>query len=793
MSLRDPESVLIGKIPTGSQPLISLDFQMRTSQRSGTIATLFSGEFVLSLSLTRGLVRANVEYSRDSKTLQAFSFNQVHVADGRWHQVACNVDAANKELTLSVDGGSQAKARDMRISTNINTEARNVGTFKIGGFVHNQKHFVGCVREIFMNNVLVQPNDRRLVTKSRNIVAGACVMDSVRPNADFTPSNINATEGTPNLQRTSASSAKDDAKSNVSETVRPTAVHSDIAGHDDEIIYMYSKSKETILKVNATGSAGKEKSENPSLAYLIVIATLVSAVVVLLTFVFIVCARLKHCLCFKERCEQLKDRDTTVESSSRGGAMRPLANETQSLVEQSGPTLQVVEPRNTFPGAQSVNDVYFSMNRQQARYWRERDEKLLDSQCRQHMEAERRIVPAPAAQLEQTQSPTRRLPPHASPDVILAVFDDSEPRKKVVTATKGVACGGNTRASAANCAVYKKESKSSHGNAPEAKKSKVMEEMPVKKKKRLGYGWAYGSRFARGADSSDTDCSDIERLSSHSKYRYRYGKNSGTIQTGRPLRILEASETEEEQQSNDEKSSVGRGRKWGRFGKRNKKFGTFAEQRPRVLNVLSEEDRAQDVEKADEPAVGAKLAAALGHQADSPLLPKPFVEKDLTPGRDRRRSQHESGRDAYSALAGASMRTSRGDPDGRPEIPRRLSSLVLPPEDIHGGVCSSRKESAASGNACTLQDYLTFSGITYEPLHSKCTHEVHEQSKPATGQDFGHTRRDVATVGVRKQSVTIGGKPASGPGAARQHVRVSKAMLMHRADNLMSGDRPTIV
>ena len=801
VSFTDPKAVLIVQIEYVTSSTASIDFQIRTLRQNGFIAKVSLKHLVLSLFLVEGLVKAKLKLNAasHSKVVQAVSSVKEPVADGQWHRITCYVALAAREFTLSIDGETQFRKQFLSNPFSSRGGGYN-GVLRISGTLRQHQGIVGCVRDMFVNKKWVPLTNQSSVIESTGVLTGFCRIDDMSRIGNALQPTDSLIGGSLNRER----------RPSLANEYHTTAYHLNTRVFTDPhvpalstkpITDTLSKLKTNNIESSIPGSSGKVgrvRADNTSLPYLITIATLIGVFVLLLIFVLGACLRSKRWLCFKESGKERHQNETLTDSVSKSKATERCGeNDTrqnyhgQIPVQRDFPShASVIEDKQVdllknVDDYQGKNEPFHSLNEQQARYWRERDAKLLDAQCHQHLEHSPVVKQAyfrhslPLFHFTATQSPQSQETAIATPQVILDVQEKRVILKKsVVNTGKAIHLKERGTSESRPCKINTETP-----YRPDIEKKKMSqgaEELPGKKKKRLGFGWAYGSRFARGPDSSDTDCSDVERRVPHSRYTHRYGKNFEKNNTCRPLKILEASETEEDQNSNDEKTNDEPKKERSSFGK-SKKFGTFQCKGLEFLNSLPEEEKECDGNNEGErdktPGVTTGPMSTLGQQGCT-IRTEKGVEKDGVWGKPKPLGKSVK----CNASEDAIPVHERGDPDGHLEIRHRLSSLLS--RDVGSGPKEyqerDKPELPHHASNCFMDDQ------NYD------ARSCHRNS--TTNQEFGRSAAGHPNIqncggetlaSPRKAYILGNNQKEMMPGLARQHLKIPKEMLIQRASSLM--------
>lgn len=574
----------------------SFEFQIRTRESRAFIGKIINQMVTALLFLDAGKIKVSArleDHNANKGVTFHLTSNGISLSNNHWHKVSFIVaKETGANLIINDELKAQYKMRKQLVSTTIEDahEHESYTTLRFGRSARKYPSFIGCLRDVYVNN---HPVNFSQHGSSKGISVGKCANSFGNNWPRF---GEHKTRNTTPLRSTMATFSKSKSFDGWAyETTGETPVTS--AGNSNT-------SGAILITVAPNVKPHPQIDSQFNKAYPIGVALAVGLLILVLVMAYILKSRLQNCRKKPTTDEKGEtEHSTTVQVRDKDGQLFQPADCFTNL-HVAGHDQQ---PHTKFNSQAVITNTEGGSNNQENQYrsgwrldqssvkvWEERylshaAEKAVDSNFLtipksyyNHVQMQRNLIAHSEEKLSTDIGPTIILPL----DECVRLQKHCFPREQ--SDSIGDRSSGGTRiAPDANPQSPKRFHKvySGHDSLPKPKKTSSL-------------SWAYGTRFVRN-ESSDTDCSDVDRVTRVARARPRdQMMDRGRVFTVKP-RQLKFVESSEEKQDN-KKASNG-----NHLYGRSRRLRTFTEETYKLYS-LKEEEREVDLDQR-RPFISSRL------------------------------------------------------------------------------------------------------------------------------------------------------------------------------------------
>ena len=569
----------------------SFEFQIRTLKTRAFVGKILNHILTAFFFLEEGNIKVTVRFE-ELKKEKADSFHLtsmgIFLANNQWHKVSFIADE-KVGVNLLIDDelkSGYTLTNKLGCPTLLNTQDSGYSTLRFGRGARKYPSFIGCLRDVYVNNIPV--NFTHHVSLSKGVSVGKC-NDLLTIKTSSTVETEN-TENLASLRSTADTFANtkysdgQQYKASTKPSIASTTGSANISGGNYKIlssdITPQSKSKSYFEK-----------------AYPIAIVLAVGLLVIFLVTVYIFGTgfkvRFKKCRDKPAIEDHIKSnhRDTIQVRDKDGIRCQSPANRSKSLrtddPELNSKCIPHASITNNQSGFDTYQDPHRSLRRLDQNTVKVWEDRHLNNACKA---SDSNLLTVPQLHFSHTHhSINARSPEKMAKDLenVLGSTSIPQPVERVLLQKQGfvrdqpdanvdysdevkgrrVLTVANPSSPKRFCKVY-----SGHDSLPKSKKAASL-------------SWAYGTRFVRH-ESSDTDCSDIDRFTRVRPRNEAMESARITIVKPRNLKVLESSEDEWESNKASHRNHFGRGRR----------PRTFTEETYK-LHSLKEDDREDNMDQ----------------------------------------------------------------------------------------------------------------------------------------------------------------------------------------------------
>ena len=567
----------------------SFEFQIRTKESRAFVGKIMNQILTALFFLEKGNMKVSVRFEGLNKhkgNSFVLTSSGKFLANSQWHKVTF-IAAEKTGVILLIDGGlkSSYKATNTLMCVSLENSQESYSTIRFGRTARKYPSFTGCLRDVYVNKHALNFSHHG---SSKGILVGKChdlfMSDNESSFKEQLGESLTVIRSSPDSFVYTKSFDGQAYAYEVS--IKPTVAS--------------NGSSNTLDGYNGT-QAGAEHQPRSNFrfdkAYPISIALSVGLLMVFVVLVYIFGAGLKSRLqnCRNERAVKENDESkpsTMVQVGDKdGSSYQPPVKCSKNVCT----SVEVDQERHnkSNPNALKGNgrswyqEIYRSARRIDQNPMKVWEDRFLNKQASKDFDSN--LLPVPQlhhSHIHQTVNTRSREKVSNDVDNVLGSVSILPSDDFVTLQKRGFSrddfvghcpsgIGGKTVSSVVSSPSPKwlKKAYTGHESLPKSKKASSL-------------SWAYGARFVRhGHESSDTDCSEINKVTRVQSRNRALESGKGITISPRKLKVLESSEDEQETCKGSKGNYLGRGRR----------LRTFTEESYK-LHSLKEEDREIDLD-----------------------------------------------------------------------------------------------------------------------------------------------------------------------------------------------------
>lgn len=585
VSISDKNSKILLVMKDNNRFNTLFEFQIRTRESRAFVGKIANQIVTALFFLEEGKIKVSARFEDVNGHKGDFvhmTSNGISLSNNHWHKVTFNVAMETRaNLFINDELKAHYKIRKKLAPTTLKDahEPESHVTLRFGRSARKYPSFIGCLRDVYVNNHLVNFS---LHHSSKGISVGKCGNSF---NNDWTSLREHKTRNTTRLRSTIDTFTNGkyfDSRAN--ETTKEPLVSSHGSLNTSEnILHTVTPN----VKPHSKRDLGFKKS------YSIVVALAVGLLIIVIVMAYILCG-------LKSRLQKCHKKQTTEEN----GDVEP--NTTVEISDKDRHSFHPADchfANTRVPGRDQQPPINFNLHSSITNR-----ESSINNQ--ENYRSARRLDQSPVKVWEE------RYLSHAAGKaaeanfltVPISYYNNVHMHKTSIVRSKENlsanidSIGPTIMPPLDECISFQK-----HGFTTELSNSNVdcgrrmapdvspqsprrfnrvysgHDSLP-KPKKASSLSWAYGTRFIRH-ESSDTDCSDVDRVSRARPRNQMMDSGRVTVKP-RQLKVLESSEDEQESRRAPNRNQVGR----------NRRLRTFTEETYKLYS-LKEEERDFDLDQ----------------------------------------------------------------------------------------------------------------------------------------------------------------------------------------------------